>query len=310
MKISTQFLFERASTQMSQVQSQVVKSQAQVASGKQVMRPSDAPDQAALIQRYKALLARQENYMDNMALVKARLQGESSALESSVNLMLRAKELVIQASNDTLSPVDRQAIGTELQGLRDQLLSLANTQDQNGSYLFAGSRVGQPAFDVPAGDPTASPVYQGDRTRMEVLIGDQRTLPINRSGSEVFVRVVREDGQGGATGIGFFQAFDDLIDGVRNSSHADMQRGHGELDRMYDGLLQAQADVGTDLGILQQQSDTLEDAMLVIKTNLSSVEDLDYAKAITQMNKQMLSLEAAQGSFAKVSQLNLFNFLR
>jgi len=43
---------------------------------------------------------------------------------------------------------------------------------------------------------------------------------------------------------------------------------------------------------------------------LSSIEDLDYAEAITKMNQQMMSLEAAQSSFAKVSQLNLFNFIK
>ena len=42
----------------------------------------------------------------------------------------------------------------------------------------------------------------------------------------------------------------------------------------------------------------------------SNVEDLDYAAAITKMNQQMLSLEAAQSSFAKMSQLNLFNYLK
>lgn len=310
MKISNNFLFDRAAQQMSQLQSRVAHTQAQVAAGKQVLSPSDEPDRAALIQRYKSLLARQENYMDNMSLVKMRLDGEASALESTVSLLQRSKELVVQASSDTLSTADRQAIATELQSLRDQLLSLANTQDSNGNYLFAGSRVGQPAFAPPANDPTASPVYAGDRTRMEVVIGDQRTLPINRAGADVFVRVVRENGQGGAVGVGFFQAFDDLIRGVRASSQMAMQRGNGELDRMLEGVLQAQANVGTDMGILDQQTSTLEDARLVTQTNLSAAEDLDYAKAITSMNKQVLSLEAAQSSFAKISQLNLFNFLR
>jgi len=49
---------------------------------------------------------------------------------------------------------------------------------------------------------------------------------------------------------------------------------------------------------------------LNLKTTLSNVEDLDYAAAITKMNQQMLSLEAAQSSFAKMSQLNLFNYLK
>jgi flagellar hook-associated protein 3 FlgL len=187
---------------------------------------------------------------------------------------------------------------------------MANAQDPSGNHLFSGSRVGQPAFAPPEDDPTGSPVYQGDRTRMEVLIGDQRTLPTNRAGPEVFTRVVRTDGAGELEGVGFFQSLDDLVDAVANSSQDNMQRGNQEVDALIDGLVLAQADIGTDMSNLDQQTMTLEDLTNTIKMNLSSVEDLDYAKAITQMNKQMMSLEAAQSSFSKISQLSLFSYLR
>jgi len=101
-----------------------------------------------------------------------------------------------------------------------------------------------------------------------------------------------------------------LIQGVKDSSQPAMQRGNKELDAMLDGIFMAQASVGTDMSTLDQQTQTLEDTLTTIKANLGSVEDLDYSKAITLMNKQVLSLEAAQSSFAKISQLNLFNFLR
>jgi flagellar hook-associated protein 3 FlgL len=310
MKISNTFLFDRASDQMSRVQAQMVKSQAQVASGKQVLKPSDEPQQAALIQRYKSLLARQENYVENIGLVKSRLDIESTAVESSIALMYRVKELTVQATNDTLSGPDRQAIATELTGLRDQLLSMANAQDAGGNFLFAGSRVGQTPFAPPAADPAAPEVYHGDRTRMEVLIGDQRTLPINRPGPEVFGRVVRVDGQGQSEGVGFFQALEDLTAAVANSEQSGMQRGNKEVDDLLTGLVLAQADIGTDMSNLEQQNETLEDLIITIKLNLGSVEDLDYTKAITLMNKQMMSLEAAQSSFAKISRLSLFDYLR
>ncbi len=310
MKISNAFLFDRAGSQMSSLQAKLVKSQGQMASGKQVMQPSDDPNRVATIDRLNTLLSRQESYMANMNLVKARFDIEEGAVASAINLMYRVKELTVQASNDTLGPVDRKAIGTELRGLRNQLLSLANTQDTNGNYLFSGSRVTQPPFDHPAGNNQQSPVYQGDQTRMEVSIGDQRTLPINRSGSEVFVRVVRADGNGQSQGVGFFQAFDDFIEGVETSRVADIQRGNGEIDHMLEGLNLAQADIGTDQAILEHQQSSTEDRLITLQTNLSDVRDLDYAKAIAEMNKQMMSLEAAQSSFAKISQLNLFQFLR
>ena len=310
MKISSAFLFDRASDQMSQLQATLVKSQNQLATGKQVVRPSDEPNRVATIARLNSLQARHDNYMSNMGLIKARFGTEEGAVSNSVQVMYRVKELVVQASNDTISAADRLAIATELKGLREQLLSLANSKDTNGNYLFAGSRVAKPPFEAPSSNPLEAPVYQGDQTRMEVMIGDQRSLPINRPGSEVFVRVVRTDGNGQSQGVGFFQAIDDLITGVQTSTLADIQRGNGEVNQLLEGLTLAQADIGTDQAILEQQSDSTEDTLITLKLNLSDVQDLDYAKAIAQLNKQMMSLEAAQSSFSKVSQLSLFQYLR
>ena len=64
------------------------------------------------------------------------------------------------------------------------------------------------------------------------------------------------------------------------------------------------------MNMVDQQTSIIEDTTLNLKSTLSSIEDLDYASAITKMNQQMLSLEAAQASFAKVSQLNLFNYIK
>lgn len=310
MKISTALLFNRAGDQMSKLQSSLLNSQNQMATGKQVVRPSDEPNRVATIARLNSLQARHDNYMSNMDLVKARFGTEEGAVSSAVQVMYRVKELTVQASNDTVSPADRQAIATELEGMREQLLSLANTRDNSGNYLFAGSRVGVPPFESPADDPLASPVYQGDKTRMEVMIGDQRSLPINRPGAEVFGRVLRADGAGQVEGVGFFQAFDELIAGVRESKLTEVQRGNGDVNQMLEGLTLAQADIGTDQAILEQQTANTEDTLTTLRLTLSDVQDLDYAKAIAMMNKQMLSLEAAQSSFAKVSQLSLFQYLR
>ena len=68
--------------------------------------------------------------------------------------------------------------------------------------------------------------------------------------------------------------------------------------------------MGTDMKTVEQQTNVVDDTVLSLKTTLSNIEDLDYATAITEMNKQMLALEAAQSSFAKISQLNLFNYLK
>jgi len=307
MKISTHLLFERGSAQMSSVQTQLTQSQAQLAQGKQILNASDAPNQAATIQRLKSILSKQDSYQSSLNTIKARLQGEDTSLQSVSDLLVRAKEVAVQGANDTLSAADRKALGTEMQALRDQMLSLANAKDNNGNYMFSGSRVNQPAFIETA---NGSPVYMGDQTRMSVRVGDQRSIPVNRTGTDAFVPVMRTDADGKVSGIGFFQSIDNLITSLNSADGKDISRGAGELDNLQQGISLARAQIGTNLNVVDQQTSVLEDNTLNLKSTLSSIEDLDYASAITKMNQQMMSLEAAQASFAKVSQLNLFNYIK
>ena len=307
MKISTHLLFDRGSAQMSNVQTKLTQSQAQLAQGKQILNASDAPNQASTIQRLKSILSKQDSYKSSLDTIKARLQGEDTTMQSVSNLLVRAKEVAVQGANDTLSAADKKSLGSEMQALRDQLLSLANTKDSNGNYLFSGSRVKQPAFVESA---SGSPVYMGDQTRMNVRVGEQRSIPVNRTGTDAFVTVPRTETDGKVTGVGFFQSLDNLISGLNNAHGNDIRRGIGELDTLQLGVSLAHAQIGTNLNVIDQQTSVLDDTTLNLKSTLSSIEDLDYASAITKMNQQMMSLEAAQASFAKVSQLNLFNYIK
>ncbi len=306
MKISNAYMFSRAVDQMTSVQEKLSKTQAQMSAGKQVLMASDAPDQAASIERYRSLLQRQESYQNTITRMTSRLQAEETALSSVSNMLIRMKELSVQAANDTLGPSDRRALATEMQGLREQVLSLANSQDSNGNYIFGGSRVTSAPFAVVDG---GSPSYQGDQSRMEVPVGDQRTVMLNRPGAEVFARVLRTDDQGVQSGVGFFEVLDQSIAAVKASDQPGMQRGMAELDTLLGNISLAQAQVGTDQNVLLAQQDIVTDTTLSLKNALSGIEDLDYASAVAKLNQQTLALQAAQSSFAKISQLNLFNYI-
>ena len=310
MKVSTSVQFDRASTSMSNLQNELAISQAKISSQKQVLNPSDAPGQAANILRLHSIIDRQTTFGRTIESAQTRLNNEDSALRSANDAVIRIKELTIQASNGTMDSNSRQVIATEMSGLRDHLLSLANTTDTTGNYIFSGSKVRTPPFSADAAGAVA---YRGDQTRMRVEIGEQRMVTLNRPGTSAFVRVVRKETDGSETGRGFFQAVDDLIAAVRtqgSTGASGMQRGLGEMDALQTGLNLAQADAGTDLNILDLQNNVLEDTKLNLKTVLSKSEDLDITAAITQMQKQLMSLQAAQSSFAKISELTLFSYLR
>jgi flagellar hook-associated protein 3 FlgL len=306
MKISTTLYFDRATQQLGDVQGELAKTQEQLSTGKQIVKPSDSPDKASLVTRLESELARQASYQGTLKLVNTRLQTEETALTNTSDVMTRMKELAIQASNDSLSPADRQSIALEISSLKDQVLSLANTQDTNGNYLFSGSRVGFPAFGK---DAKGNIVYQGDESRMKVAVGDNRRMNLNMPGSDAFVKVIRDDGKGNKVGVGFFQAIDDLANAVRNSDHNNMQRGIAEITTLQQGVSDATAQIGSDMNVVDRQNSVLDEVTLRLKTTKSDAEDLDYTSAITKMNKDQLALEAAQSSFAKISQLSLFKYM-
>lgn len=307
MKISTTYLYDRAVNQMTTSQSNLAKSQAQLSSGKNILRPSDAPEDAVSIQRLKSVIARQESFEQAIQTTENRLKTEETALEGVSNLLTRLKELAIQASNDTNGPKDREIIAIEMQGLQEDLLSFANTRDANGAYLFSGSRVFTPAF---AQQPDGEVIYQGDETVNLVDVGDQRQLRANRTGTQVFDRVVRTNPNGTQFGVSFFQSVNDLVAAVRSSDRENMNRGIAELTNLSDSVSLSIARVGSDMNVVSGQRAVLEETKLQLQTVLSAAEDLDYTEAVTKMQKQMLALEASQASFAQISRLSLFEYIR
>ena len=306
MKVSTSMFFDKASSMLSNVQGSLAKTQEQLSTGKQIIKPSDVPEKAAVVTRIESELARQTSYQNSLKTVDIQLKSEETALSNSSDVMYRMKELAMQAANDTLSVADRKSVSLEMSQLRDQLLSLANSQDSNGNYLFAGSRVTQMPFSP---DAKGMVNYRGDQNRMVIGVGDNRRMNLNMAGTDAFTNVVRDDGKGGRVGIGFFQSLNDLVNSVKNSDKVGLQRGLGEIDQLQQGLSNANAQVGTDMNVIDSQNNVLDEIVLRLKSTLSDVQDLDYTEAITKMNKDQLALESAQSSFAKISKLSLFNYI-
>src|SRR3546814_19689247 len=81
-----------------------------------------------------------------MDAITTQLAVGDSAVEAMTNQIVRAKELAILAANASMTAADRQNISTELGQIIEQMLSLANTRDASGDYIFAGAQVNTAAF--------------------------------------------------------------------------------------------------------------------------------------------------------------------
>ena len=306
MKISTSQLFDNSVNQMNRQQSKIAEMQAKLASGKQIVKPSDDSEKSAVIQRLQTAIDRQSVYERSLDTAENRLASEESALMSSERILQRIRQLAVQSNTDTLSVDDKEILANEITSLREELLSLANTQDANGNYVFAGSNVQAKAFDVNADGDI---IYQGDKTQTSVDISDQRRLVLNRAGDEVFASVDRVV-DGDTQDISFFKVIDDFAQALAIDDEDALNLGLEEISSITEGMGASIADLGSRISTVNNQREILEDTNLRYQDLLSNAQDLDYATAVTKLSAELLSLEAAQASFAKISQLSLFNYIR
>jgi flagellin-like hook-associated protein FlgL len=110
-------------------------------------------------------------------------------------------------------------------------------------------------------------------------------------------------------GIAFFEMIGDFLTALKNDERGDIARSVSELTSAQENMAISLGSIGAKLNNLERQGDINADYRFRLDQLLSGEEDLDYAKAVTQFNAEMVRLEATQASFAKVAQLSLFQFI-
>jgi flagellar hook-associated protein 3 FlgL len=81
------------------------------------------------------------------------------------------------------------------------------------------------------------------------------------------------------------------------------------LDQASSNILRVRAQIGTRMNEIESLGNLDDSLGFQYQQTLSNLQDLDYAKAISDLTQQQTILQAAQQSFVKISQLSLFNFL-
>jgi flagellar hook-associated protein 3 FlgL len=110
--------------------------------------------------------------------------------------------------------------------------------------------------------------------------------------------------------VGFFTVVEDFMEALLANDGDGARRALKEVSQVTDNLSLSMANVGGRMGEIQSQFDVLSDTKIRYAAMLSQEEDLDYAKAVSDLTAEMLSLEAGQATFAKISQMNLFDYIR
>lgn len=98
-------------------------------------------------------------------------------------------------------------------------------------------------------------------------------------------------------------------DASRAALHNGINAGLNNLDQGIGNILDVQTRIGSRLATIESQTDANSAFALTVQDTLGSLEDLDYAEAISRLSLESTMLEAAQKSFIATQRLTLFNFL-
>jgi len=190
-RISTSMMFGQSLASMMGRQKQLNALQQQLATGQKLVTAKDDPVAAGTAVGLDRTLAEFERFAKNANTVANRLGLQENLLAQAGDTMARVTELAVQANNAALSEDDRRAIAAELRSIHDGLLSLANSTDGAGRYLFAGAADDAAPF---ARNSAGTVVYNGDQTQRRIEVAPETFVADATPGSEIFMRVRTGDG--------------------------------------------------------------------------------------------------------------------
>ncbi|HEX7097268.1 MAG TPA: flagellar hook-associated protein FlgL [Acidimicrobiales bacterium] len=277
----------------------LLQAQQKISSGKQLQRPSDGPANVLHALDQRAELRRYEQYGRNAADAAAWIGSTDSTLATVVERLQRVRSLVLEGVNGSIDQTARDAVAAEIEGIRGELVALANTS-YLGRPLFVGVVDTEQAFDPVTGD------YLGDSGAVTRTIAPGTTIQVNLPGDEVFGTYDAGDPKNG----NLFQVIDQLVADIRAGDIDEMRAGIDRLDDAVARIELAQAETGSRGRRLESLDARNGDVMLDIRANLSEVEDVDYAKALIELRSQEFAYEAALSVTARIIQPSLLDFLR
>lgn len=385
------------------------KIQEKLSSAQRVNRPGDDPVAAARIYTLDKSIKQLDQFNANGMYAQAKNELEDTTLTNFTDVMQRVRELTIYGMNDTQNTNGRQAIAAEMRGLLENLKSLANTQDSNGEYIFAGDKSTTPAYQaVTAANVTQlSTGLKAPQPTNYFTVGTGAAVTVNRidgttvtptvavgeivdnfngkiytlnattqayedangeplfayTGSHSGARFVQispdndhidnaNDGGDasrvrvsdmGARVFGYYDktsstpwkpAYDvdknpqmnyNIFDSMREminqletgQSGAGAVAGNtklddylAEIDTSLEAIRNTQADVGTRLQRIDMQNQMNQDFKVGLSETLSQLRDQDLVSGIDSYQKILTSLQLSQQTFAKLSELSLFNYIR
>jgi flagellar hook-associated protein 3 FlgL len=190
MRLSTAAVHRTSIDAILEQQTRLARTQQQVTSGKRFQNSSEDPIAATRAAMLDRTVKDNAQYERNSNIVQSRLSYAEQSLADVTLLLQNARERALQGANSTMGQGERRMLATELRQLANELVDIANRDDGNGEYLFAGTSTGTQPF----ARGTTGVSYLGDQTTRFVRVSGSQAIADGHPGTEVFMNLTEANG--------------------------------------------------------------------------------------------------------------------
>lgn len=287
MRVTQSMLSNNMLRNLSNSYNKMGKLQEQIETGKRVNRPSDDPVSVMKGMGYRMQVDKVHQFQRNIGEAQNWLDNTDDALDHVGSALHRANELIVNGSTDTMTKEDRKKLQDELKQLQYQIRDLANTKVGN-KHIFSGTKTSEPLFDKDGNIQTEG----GFGKTVDIEVFDGVTIDANTTGE-------------------FFKEIDELFTEMLSYTDGDeFEQGIEKLNGQLDKVLEVRADVGARQNRVDMMTERLDSLEFTSIKQMSDNEDVDYAKAITELITEESIHRAALSVGARIIQPSLVDFLR
>ncbi len=296
-------------------QSAIARVNQQLVKGEKFLAPKDDPLASARVLALSDRIAERTQYLANQEKATLALNYENTVLQGMRSTLDQVRSVFTSVGQEPDSS-NREASVQLLRSAFDNLISLANSRDAEGSYIFSGdktttapfSNAGGGNFGVTPADGVAT-TFSGSASLREVTVDAGRTVQVMDNLNTVL--------QSGVVGSDVLQTIDEAIARLplaSGNAHAvtdstTLVGFQQVIDQALNRLNSLEQRVGSTLKELQDLRKTTLSLQNLEQESLAGLTELDQAAAIIELQTRQTTLQAASQAYARTSSLNLFNFL-
>jgi len=295
MRITQNMMSTSVLNDLENAANQLNLTQQRISSGKQIQEPSDNPFGTSQALQYDGDLAQNTQYQSNVNDAQGWQSTVDTALTNVNDIVLRARDLVVQGASDTSGPSARSDIASEIDQLVDSLKAEGNTQ-YSGRYVFSGTQTLTQPYQVGSTNDS----YAGNAGTITREIGQGVQVAVNVPGSTIF--------GDGTTGL--IATLRQISTDLRANNGSALQNGDlTALDNAGTAISAQQATVGAMSNRLTSATSRLQQLQQATTQQLSNVQDADMAQTMIDFSTQTAVYQAALKSGAQIIQPSLMDFL-